>query len=38
MAKTWVPKSGNKGTKAFNKAMRALIPQKGGRRQTTRPR
>jgi hypothetical protein len=38
MAKTWISKSDNKSAKAFAKAMRALIPQKGGRRQSTRPR
>jgi hypothetical protein len=38
MAKTWVPKNDTKSAKAFARAMRALIPQKGGRRQHSRPR
>jgi hypothetical protein len=34
MAKTWVPKTGIKSARAFNKAMRLLLAQgKGGRRQ-----
>jgi hypothetical protein len=38
MAKTWVPKDDAKSAKAFAKAMRALLPVKGGRRQHNRPR
>jgi hypothetical protein len=38
MAKTWVSKIDAKSTKAFAKAMRSLLPVKGGRRQNTRPR
>jgi hypothetical protein len=38
MAKTWVPTNDTKSAKAFAKAMRALLPQKGGRRHQSRPR
>lgn len=39
MAKTWVSKTDPKSAKAFAKAMRSLLPVKGGRRHNnTRPR
>ena len=39
MAKTWISKTDPKSAKAFAKAMRSLLPAKGGRRHnTTRPR
>jgi len=38
MAKTWVPVNDKKSVKAFAKAMRAMLSNKGGRRQHPRPR
>jgi hypothetical protein len=38
MAKTWVPKTGIKSARVFNKAMRLLQSTKGSRGNYSRPR